>query len=206
MLFRSIAEGAGLRPGQRALELGCGTGMFTEHFARSGASLWAVDISPDLLERARERGLPDHVTFVEGDIEQCGLPGPFDAVIGSSVLHHLNVGVALRRIFDLTRPGGVLCFAEPNYLNPQVYLERRFCYWRCFSYTEPHETAFVRWRLARELRRIGFVDVGIQPFDWLHPRTPRPMIGLVQRLGLVMEQVPGLREFSGSVLIRARRL
>jgi 2-polyprenyl-3-methyl-5-hydroxy-6-metoxy-1,4-benzoquinol methylase len=61
-----IAQGARLGPGLRALEVGCGTGLFTEMFARTGAHLVAVDISADLLNRARARGLPEErVEFLE---------------------------------------------------------------------------------------------------------------------------------------------
>src|SRR5262245_59082832 len=88
---RKIAEGAGLRQGQLVLEVGCGTGNFTEMFAQYGPRLIAVDISGELLEQARSRGLPaDLVSFREKRFEDCDLDGPFDAVIGSSVLHHLD--------------------------------------------------------------------------------------------------------------------
>src|SRR5215211_7040503 len=53
-----IAAGAQLGPGKRALELGCGTGQFTEMLAQFGGQLLAVDISPNLLDLARARGLP----------------------------------------------------------------------------------------------------------------------------------------------------
>src|SRR5262245_7893168 len=53
-----IARGARLAPGCRALEVGCGTGLFTELFARTGARIVAVDVSPDLLEHAYRRALP----------------------------------------------------------------------------------------------------------------------------------------------------
>src|SRR5438045_7905867 len=94
-----IAKGAGLAPGVRALEVGCGTGMFTEVFAASRATILAVDISSELVEIANRRGLPaDVVTFVAKAFEDCMLEGPFDAVIGSSVLHHLEVLPALRQM------------------------------------------------------------------------------------------------------------
>src|SRR5207248_152965 len=48
-----IVEGARLSPGQRALEIGCGTGLFTEIFASRGAEIVAVDISGELLDKAR---------------------------------------------------------------------------------------------------------------------------------------------------------
>jgi SAM-dependent methyltransferase len=200
-----IAEGAGLGPGTRALEVGCGTGTFTELFAQSGSSIVAVDISPDLLERARQRGLPpERVRFLARRFEDCDVEGPFDAVIGSSVLHHLDVLQALPRLRRVLKPGGWLSFAEPNYLNPQVFLERRFRFLPMFRYTSPDETAFVRWPFARMLRRAGFVEVSIVPFDWLHPHTPPRLIAAVRAAGRVIESVPGLCEFAGSLYIRAR--
>ncbi len=53
-----IIYGAELKSGMRVLEIGCGTGLFTEMFARTGAHLVAVDISGELLEFAHGRGLP----------------------------------------------------------------------------------------------------------------------------------------------------
>lgn len=168
-----IAAEAGLAPGVRALEIGCGTGMFTELFARSGAQLVAVDLSPDLIARARTRGLdPGQVVFLEQRFEECRGEGAFDAVIGSSVLHHLDVEAALCRTYEILKPGGRLAFAEPNMLNPQVWAERAFRFLPVFSYVSPDETAFVRFRLRGRLRQAGFEEITITPFDWLHPATP----------------------------------
>lgn len=199
-----IARAADLGPGVRALEIGCGTGLFTEMFAESGADLLAIEISGDLLERARGRRIAGgRVRFLEGRFEESALAGPFDAVIGSSVLHHLDVGSALARIYALLKPRGTLCFAEPNMLNPQVFMERRFRGW--FPRVSPDETAFVRWRLRELLAERGFTEIAITPFDWLHPATPRPLIPVVQWMGRWLEQTPGLRECAGSLLIRCRR-
>jgi 2-polyprenyl-3-methyl-5-hydroxy-6-metoxy-1,4-benzoquinol methylase len=203
---RLLMEGAQLEPGKHALEIGCGTGLFTAVFAERGVRVTAVDISPELLEQARRRNLPaDQVRFLEKRFEDCDLEGPFDAVVGSSVLHHLEVDEALHRIFTLLKPSGRLSLAEPNLLNPQVYLERRFHFLPMFSYTSPDETAFVRWKLTSQLRQAGFKDVSVKPFDWLHPLTPRPLIGVMLGLGRIVEGVPLAREFAGSLYIQARR-
>jgi len=200
-----IVSGAHLSAGKRALEIGCGTGLFTQMFAVSGAYIVAVDISGELLEKARQRGLPaDRVKFIETRFESSTVEGPFDAVIGSSVLHHLDEDISTRQILRLLKPGGYLSFAEPNLLNPQVYLERRFHYLPMFSYTSPDETAFIRWRLADTLRSAGFQEISITPFDWLHPATPTPIVPLVRGIGAVIERVPLAREFSGSLYIKAR--
>jgi 2-polyprenyl-3-methyl-5-hydroxy-6-metoxy-1,4-benzoquinol methylase len=199
-----IAAGAELKSGIRVLEIGCGTGMFTEMFTQSGAYIIAVDISPELLALARARRLPeDRVQFLHRQFEDCDLEGPFDAVIGSSFLHHLEIEPALSTIHDLLKPGGVMSLAEPNMLNPQVYLERHVRF--LFPYVSPNETAFVRWRLQRLITKAGFECIEITPFDWLHPATPAPLIPLVSWIGRGLEKTPGLREFSGSLYIRARR-
>jgi 2-polyprenyl-3-methyl-5-hydroxy-6-metoxy-1,4-benzoquinol methylase len=199
-----VIAGAALSSGKRVLEIGCGTGMFTEMFAATGATITAVDISLELLKKARARGLPvGQVTFCEGRFEECEMEGGFDAIIGSSVLHHLEIEPAIHRIKELLKPGGRISFAEPNMLNPQVFLERKCNYLPMFSYMSPDETAFVRWRIARQLREIGFRGIKIEPFDWLHPSTPKPLIRMVSGVGRLMESMPLLREFSGSLYISA---
>lgn len=199
-----IAQGANLNSSSHVLEIGCGTGMFTEMFAKYGAQIVAVDISPDLLNKAQKRGLsPGQVQFLERRFEDCEIDGPFDAVIGSSVLHHLDISLAFPMIFKLLKPGGVMSFAEPNLLNPQVFLEMRFRQW--FPLISADETAFIPWKLNNDLMNAGFDEITIMPFDWLHPATPVKMIKYIKKLGSCLEETPFLRNFSGSLYIRALR-
>lgn len=199
-----IERGAKLGPNVYVLEIGCGTGLFTEMFAQTGAQIVAVDISPNLLKKAYERNLPkDTARFMEKRFEDCYVDGPFDAVVGSSILHHLELEKALQKIHELLKPGGVICFAEPNMLNPQVFAERKFR--KLFPYVSPDETAFVRWRFKSTLQKSGFTNIETTPFDWLHPSVPRSLIGLVSLMGRTLESIPFLREFSGSLYIRAIR-
>jgi len=203
---RLIAEGAGLAPGVRALEIGCGTGLFTELMAKTGAEIVAVDISDELLDAARLRNLPpDRVRFLHKRFEDCDVDGPFDAVVGSSVLHHLEIEPALRRAFELLKPGGVMSFAEPNMLNPQIAIQKNIGFIKRRLGDSPDETAFVRRSFRRLLESVGFTGVCITPIDWLHPSTPRPLIGVVGAIGGVLEAIPLIREFSGSLHIRCVR-
>ena len=197
-----ILEGARIGPSNKVMEVGCGTGLFTATFARSGARIIAVDVSADLLAIARKRNLPN-VEFLERSFEDCKIEGPFDAIIGSSVLHHLDLERTWPKLFSLLKPGGCMSFAEPNMLNPQIYCERHFR--RFFPQVSPDETAFVRSRLRRDLEKAGFTSVSIQPFDWLHPATPRVLIPTVSKVGKVLEVIWPIREFAGSLCIRAQR-
>jgi SAM-dependent methyltransferase len=199
-----IENGARLGPDSHVLEIGCGTGMFTEMFAQTGCSIIAVDISAVLLKKAEARKLPKgKVHFIQKRFEDCNVDGPFDAVIGSSILHHLELNDALPRICELLKPDGIMSFAEPNMLNPQVFAERKLR--RLFPYNSPDETAFVRWKFRSDLQKTGFQDIKIVPFDWLHPSVPEQLIGFVSSTGRVIERAPLLREFSGSLHVKAVR-
>jgi len=201
-----VAKAAKLGPGVLALEVGCGTGVFTELFAQTGATIVAVDISPELLEKAKARGLPvDRVRFLCQRFEECNLQGPFDAVVGSSVLHHLEIKPALATIYSLLKPGGIMSFAEPNMLNPQIMIERSIPLLRLLMKNTPDETAFFRWQLAKALRRARFVDVRVKPFDFLHPKTPPFWITAVSKVGMLLERLPIVQEIAGSLVITATR-
>ena len=184
-----ISTAAKLRPGVRSLEVGCGTGVFTELFGQTGATIVAVDISPELLEKAKARGLAaDRVQFFCQPFENLSCGAPFDAIVGVSVLHHLEIKPALVTIRRLLKPGGIMVFVEPNMLNPQVFAERTFLR-RRLTYVSPDETAFARWSFQTLLRQMGFDEIRIFPFDWLHPVTPKALIRLVTSMGCLLERI-----------------
>jgi len=189
-----------------ALELGCGTGLFTRSFAQTGCRIEAVDVSEALLDRARERHEGGRVSFRVDDAEGLSFAdGLFDVVIGSSVLHHLHLERALAEIHRVLREGGRIAFAEPNMMNPQIALQRKVPLFRRWAGESPEETAFFRGKLASQLVSAGFVDVNVEPFDFLHPAVPRMLIPMVQGLGQTLEWLPGVREIAGSLIISARR-
>jgi SAM-dependent methyltransferase len=121
------------------------------------------------------------------------------------VLHHLPLERCVPELLRVLKPGGRFCFAEPNALNPHVFLERNVPFLRRWFENSPDEVAFRRRRIARTLEALGVADVSVEPFDFLYPATPRALIGAVERLGSALEKLPGLREIAGSLLIRGRR-
>lgn len=204
---RLIIEAGGFGPGMKTIEIGCGTGYFTELVSRSGASIVASELSDMLLERAKTRPYASDVTFLCADAGALGAghKGAYDIVWGNSILHHLDLEVFLPVMRDLLKPGGVLVFAEPNMLNPQIWLERNVPYLRRKSGTSPDETAFIRWTLVRALAAAGFTNATARPHEFLHPATPEPMIPFVRGVSDLAERIWPLREIAGSLLIRAER-
>jgi SAM-dependent methyltransferase len=202
-----FVQHATLGPGRKALELGCGTGVFLEKVARSGARICGIDLSIDLLDKAKGRVAPlGNVRLTRGDAERMPFPdGGFDAVYGSSILHHLTLERAMSEVFRVLRPGGVAVFTEPNILNPQVAVMFHLGMTKKYWGVSPDEMAFSRFRARRALRDLGFQDVAVRPFDFLHPSVPPRLIGAVSGLGRAVEATPILREFAGSLLIRGRK-
>src|SRR5256886_17582086 len=89
-----------LKPGMTVLELGCGTGYFTRELAHSGADVVAIDVSPELLEIARSNCSAPNVRYeIQNAYELSYRDNVFDSVVGSSVLHHLEVEAAFGEIF-----------------------------------------------------------------------------------------------------------
>ncbi len=193
-----------LAPGMSVLELGCGTGYFTRELARSGAEIVALDVSPELLEIARTNCSAPNVRYETQNAYDLSYPdAAFDSVVGSSVLHHLEIQDALREIYRVLKPGGTICFTEPNMLNPQIAIQKNVPWVKRKLGDSPDETAFFRWSLRRLLEVTGYREVRIDPFDFLHPKTP---VSLVNRLNSVcrfLESVPVISEFAGSLYIRA---
>lgn len=124
---RSTRAALKLQPGEKALDLGAGTGVSTQELARSGAFVVGVDISLGMLGVGR-RTRPD-VHLVAGDA--LALPfadNTFDAVTTSFVIRNVaNTPAALRELARVTKPGGrlVICeFSHPtNAMFRRVYLQ-----------------------------------------------------------------------------------
>lgn len=203
---RLVARQLMAAPGASVLELGCGTGSFTRFLLESlpQVHLTACDISPVTIERIAERyGSHPNTRFLAADACSLSLPpASFDAVVGNSVLHHLPLLAALNEVRRVLKPGGRFWFSEPNMLNPQIALEKNVRWIGRRLQNSEDETAFFRWPLARLLRELGFVQVSVRPYDFLHPLVPKPLVPWVSLIGNTLERLPLVREIAGSLEIR----
>lgn len=111
------------------LEYGCGTGSFAFELARMGARVTAIDLSPVALaqagRQAREQGLSSRITCRTMDAEHLDFcDNSFDRVIGSGILHHLDLRKAYGEVARVLRPHGQAIFAEPLGHNPLINFYR----------------------------------------------------------------------------------
>lgn len=202
---RYLADVGKIGPTDKVLEIGCGTGLFTRKVHElTGAHVVATDVSEELLSIARKE-YPDG-EFVIADAMKLQFPNAsFDVVFGSSILHHLDFEKVMPELFRVLKPGGRVVFAEPNMLNPQIFIQKNIPFIKKALGDSPDETAIQRWKFARLMKRMGYGDVRIFPYDFLHPMTPTRLISAVSAVGRIVEKIPGLNEIAGSVIIFGRK-
>jgi ubiquinone/menaquinone biosynthesis C-methylase UbiE len=136
------------RLGSRILDLGCATGEDAMHFAQHGMRVYAIDISPGMVEITRRRveasGLGERITcetLAIEDLPRLRSRGPFDGVIANfGALNCVNdLRAAARSLAELVRPQGAVA----------ICLLSRFCAWEWLWYLLQADTA----RAFRRLRR-----------------------------------------------------
>lgn len=195
-------------PGESILDLGAGSGLWTEHLAgvlRGQARITGAVFNEDLWATASRRTLPNtafvHVTDFDRDLPAEG----FDYVVGTAILCHDAYGLNLKHIHRLLKPGGQILFFEANFWNPQVLvkgvvraLRRRLGYPSC-------QVGMRKYKLMHMTSHHGFTHVETIPYDIVHPMLPRSLIRLVQSIAFVFEHAPLIRELCGTLYIWARK-
>jgi 2-polyprenyl-3-methyl-5-hydroxy-6-metoxy-1,4-benzoquinol methylase len=110
-----LVQQAAIPPDCRILDAGCGPGLVAEAFLKAGHRVEGVDLSAEMIARARRRctAFGDRAVFEVGSVFDAPLRGPFDAAVSRYVLHHVaDPFVFVTRQVELLRPGGVLVLSD----------------------------------------------------------------------------------------------
>lgn len=174
MTERLLVE-AGVGPGRRVLDVGCGRGDVSFLVARLVGERGQVvgldrDAQPLVVAREQANALGlSNVTFVEGDLgAPAAEPGGFDAVVGRRVLMYQPDPVAaLRGLARALRPGGVIVFQEhdstkmPSSLTP-LPLHERVHGWLWRMVEREGGNVHMGLELARVLEQAGLAVEGVR--------------------------------------------
>lgn len=205
---KALLDAAGVRAGQRMLDVGTGPGTVAALALARGAEVVAVDAEPSMLEAAR-RHAPG------ADIREATLPhlpfpdGGFDAVVANFVLNHVgDPAAALAELCRVVRPGGRVTVTIWPYPQPPLQQLWGEIFTAAGGETPADlprvapERNFARTEegLAGLLAAAGLADVRCAILAWEHRADPEdwwagPANG-IGTLGLLMERQP--------VAVRAR--
>jgi SAM-dependent methyltransferase len=205
-----LVKHARVRAGQRVLDVACGTGVVAVTAARAGASVTGLDLTPALLERAREnaRLAAVSIDWREGDAEQLPFEdGAFDAVL--SQFGHIfapRPEVVTAEMLRVLKPGGAIAFAT---WPPELFMGRAFALTARYAPPPPPgvsppiqwgDAGVVSQRLGQAVKGIVF-DRATMAVPTLSPqhfrtnieRTAGPMIKVVESLAGDPEKLAAYR-------------
>lgn len=118
---RSLFEQAGIGPGMRVLDIGCGAGdvtLLAAEIVGPTGRVVGVDLNPGIVATARRRAAAAgvaHASFVVGDIREVEFAPDFDAVVGRLVLvYQADPAATLRAALRAVRDGGIAAFYESD--------------------------------------------------------------------------------------------
>src|SRR5947209_15677534 len=194
-----LVKFAGVTPGQRVLDVACGTGVVGVTAARIGAKVSGLDLTPELLAVARENSQIAELDIDsrEGDVE--ALPfgqGEFDIVL--SQFGHMfapRPDVAIAQMLRVLKPGGTIAFAT---WPPELLIGASFTLVGEYMPPPPPGVSpppqwgdpnIVRERLGTAVDgivfdrdRMQFPALSLQHYRALIERTAGPMLKLVDKL------------------------
>jgi len=193
-----IMAGAGITVESEVLEIGCGVGIFTRKLAKTGAKIISLDISPAMIEAAKNNPIisvsEPNVTYIVSDIHKTWFKdNQFDAVVGCYILQYLDLTIALPEIMRILKPGGRVAFIDINTLNPIAFLKTKMPATKRLMNISKEAVSFTSWELPSWFEQYGFTEIQCTTFEFGYPPLN------------LFEYVPFIRHFAGNLLVIAKK-
>lgn len=107
---------------QEVLDAGCGNGYWSRKLAKSAKKVFGVDFTSELIDRAKERGIPENVEFLVGNLENLPFENNFfDIVLLNMVLLDIEkLPTVINEVARVVKVGGIIVISttHPCFENP----------------------------------------------------------------------------------------
>ena len=200
-----LFQRAGVGPGMRVLDLGCGGGdvsLLAATLVGSSGSVVGIDRSAEAIAAATARANAAGMTqiqFQAADLDEYGSAQPFDAIVGRFVLMYLaDPAATVRRLLRLLRPEGVVAFLEMDmtvaHSVPQVAVLEIALEWVREAFRRARVPLDLGPQVWRILRAAGLPD----PSLVIHWKVePAPAIAGTRYLAETVRSLLPMMERSG---------
>ena len=194
-----------IQPGQKILEAGSATGVFSFEYEKFGIDLTSVDLSPENIKWASDKAkkLNSKVKFQVADIES--LPfhdNTFDGVLSFSTLRYVpNVDLALKEIYRVIKPGGYIILDFPNKKCPWFGGMKK----KVLGREHIFDTHFYKEDVKRLVQDAGFKDVQIKSGLFVPKSTPDNWFPVFRFSESVAEVLPVIRNYSAIIFIGGKK-
>jgi SAM-dependent methyltransferase len=194
-----LVKFSGVKPGQQVLDVACGTGVVAVTAARAGARVTALDLTPELLERARfnSQTAAVEVEWHEGDVEKLPFKDATYDVVLSQFGHIFapRPDLAISQMLRVLKPGGTIAFST---WPPDQMVGRMFRLTASYMPPPPPgvspptqwgEEGIIRERLGASVRDLKFArgsmhspTLSVPHYRTFTERTAGPLLKLVEAL------------------------
>jgi len=181
----AAVEAAQVAKGDRVLDVGCGTGRFSERLRELGFRVTGYDPSETMLAAARERAAADHSTshllpinYVQGDANESLPKGPFEAITAFYCIHYIDVKPFARRALSELSDDGILAIATfPHRHFAEVIYARYFPSLPAIDMARFPSAQM----LAEDLEEAGFEDIALRDIHLVFEDDPQTLITRIER-------------------------
>lgn len=200
-----------------AVEIGCGTGIYTSHWSKASRVIYGIDISSAMLRKAAAKSNPERVTFVQADAECLPLQSSCcDIVYSVNLIEHLDdIPGALEEMVRVSKNGARVVISLPND-NPitaklinAYYRILRLIPGRNAFQLEPPGMHGIAHNIPSSAKLIdllnetgisvegkcfmGFIERRFTRITWAH--------GLMELLEKLLEKIPIIKSCAGVIII-----
>jgi len=194
----------GFEQGSKLLDVGCANGPYSIELACRGFHMVGLDIAANNISIAKQHsqalGL-NNIEFIQGDAESIQeiSDDEFDGVISFSCIRYMdNPIAALKEMYRIVKPGGVVVVDFPNKASPWFYaiktLVKR-------GKIHPHDHHYFTYEALNMFDIAGFVDLTFARILYIHKLLPSILLSPALIFEMVGE-LPLLNNLATIIMVK----